>query len=158
MSVQSESSPMLFCSTCSLSWQGRSTCGACVRLAQRSKSGQPFFGIMRKRSGQVIFLQITDLFFRSLFAFFIIELKSRRVIHVGVTRSPTDAWTAQQLWEATRYGHTPKYLIRENDGKFGHCSPMSQQRAASSHSKHLTTHHEPMPFVNAFWGVSVESA
>jgi len=36
------------------------------------------------------FLQVTDLFFRPLFAFFIIELKSRKVIHVGVTRSPTD--------------------------------------------------------------------
>ena len=67
------------------------------------------------------FLQVTDLFFRSLFAFFIIELKSRKVIHVGVTRSPTDAWTAQQLREATPYGQTPRYLIRDNDGKFGPC-------------------------------------
>jgi putative transposase len=34
------------------------------------------------------FLQVTDLFFRPLFAFFIIELKSRKVIHVNVTRTP----------------------------------------------------------------------
>src|SRR5215472_11901301 len=65
------------------------------------------------------FLPVTDLFFRSLFAFFIIELKSRKVIHVGVTRSPTDAWTAQQLREATAFGVGPKYLIRDNDSKFG---------------------------------------
>src|SRR5262249_45003414 len=65
------------------------------------------------------FLPDTDLFFRSLFAFFIIELKSRKVIHVGVTRSPTDAWTAQQLREPTAYGVGPKYLIRDNDSKFG---------------------------------------
>jgi hypothetical protein len=65
------------------------------------------------------FLQITDLFFRPLFAFFIIELKTRKVIHVGVTRSPTDAWTAQQLREATPYGQASKYLIRDNDSKFG---------------------------------------
>ncbi len=64
---------------------------------------------------------MTDLLFRSLFAFFIIELKSRKVIHVGVTRSPTDAWTAQQLRGATPDGHTPKYLIRDNDCKFGPC-------------------------------------
>jgi putative transposase len=64
-------------------------------------------------------LQVTDLFFRPLFAFFIIELKSRRVIHVNVTRSPTDPWVAQQLREATPYGQTPKYLIRDNDRKFG---------------------------------------
>jgi putative transposase len=65
------------------------------------------------------FLSVTDLFFRSLFAFFIIELKSRRVIHIGVTRCPTDAWTAQQLREATAYDEGPKYLIRDNDSKFG---------------------------------------
>jgi hypothetical protein len=52
-------------------------------------------------------------------AFFLIELKSRKVIHVGVTRSPTDAWTAQQLREATAFGIGPKYLIRDNDSKFG---------------------------------------
>jgi hypothetical protein len=50
------------------------------------------------------FLQATSLLFRSLFAFFLIELKSRKVIHVGVTRFPTDAWAAQQLREATRLG------------------------------------------------------
>ena len=47
--------------------------------------------------------------------------RSRRVIHVGVTRSPTDAWVAQQLREATPYGQTPKYLVCENDSKFGPC-------------------------------------
>jgi len=62
---------------------------------------------------------VTDLFFHSLFAFFIIELHSRKVIHVGVTRSPTDAWTAQQLREATAFGVGPKYLIRDHDSKFG---------------------------------------
>ena len=65
------------------------------------------------------FLQIPDLFFRPLFAFFLIELKSRKVIHMNVTRSPTDPWVAQQLREATPYGHTPTYLIRDNDRKFG---------------------------------------
>jgi putative transposase len=48
-------------------------------------------------------------------------LQSRKVIHVGVTRSPTDAWVAQQLREATPYGQAPKYLIRDNDSKFGSC-------------------------------------
>ncbi len=65
------------------------------------------------------FLQIYDLFFRPLFIFFIIELGSRRVVHFRVTRTPTDEWTAQQLREATPYGETPKYLIRDNDSKFG---------------------------------------
>ena len=37
------------------------------------------------------FLPVTDLAFRPLFAFFIIELATRRVVHVGATRHPTDA-------------------------------------------------------------------
>ena len=41
------------------------------------------------------------------------------MIYIGVTRNPTDAWAAQQLREATAFGQGPKYLIRDNDGKFG---------------------------------------
>ena len=87
------------------------------------------------------FLQVMDLFFRSLVAFFIIDLHSRRVIHVGVTRSPTDAWTAQQLREATPYGQSPNYLIRDRDGKFGCCFA---RVAATSGIKMLKTpYHAP---------------
>jgi len=39
----------------------------------------------------VDFLQRHDLFFRAIFVFFIIEVGSRRLMHFGVTRSPTDA-------------------------------------------------------------------
>jgi hypothetical protein len=87
------------------------------------------------------FLPITDLFFRSLFAFFNTLLHSRKVIHVGVTRSPTDAWTAQQLREATPYGQGPKYLIRDRDSKFG---PSFARVAATSGIKILKTpYHAP---------------
>jgi hypothetical protein len=46
-----------------------------------------------RETGACDFLHVTDLCFRSLFAFCIIELKSRKVIHIWVTRFPTDAWT-----------------------------------------------------------------
>jgi transposase InsO family protein len=65
------------------------------------------------------FIPVVDLGFRSLFAFFIVELGSRRVVPVGVTRHPTDAWIAQQLREATPFGTAPRFLIRGNDGRFG---------------------------------------
>jgi putative transposase len=83
-----------------------------MRNARTPRSrGQSWATFLRNHAGQIWacdFLHVTDLCFRSLFAFFIIELKSRKVIYVGVTRSPTDAWTAQQLREATPYGQTPK--------------------------------------------------
>jgi putative transposase len=86
--------------------------------------GQKWSTFLRNHAANIWacdFLQVTDLFFRPLFAFFLIELKTRKVIHVGVTRSPSDDWVAQQLREATPYGQAPKYLIRDNDSKFGPC-------------------------------------
>ena len=50
------------------------------------------------------FLQTYDILFRPIFAFFLIEPGSGKVVHVGVTRSPSQAWTAQQLRNATPWG------------------------------------------------------
>jgi len=60
-----------------------------------------------------------DLFFRSVFAVVIIELGSRRLAHFGVTRNPTDAWVAQHLRNATPFGQGPRFLIHDNDRKYG---------------------------------------
>ncbi|MFC1976344.1 integrase core domain-containing protein [Chloroflexota bacterium] len=65
------------------------------------------------------FTTVYDLFFRPIYIFIIIHLKSRRIVHLAVTRSPSDAWTAQQLREATPWGKGPQYLIRDRDDKFG---------------------------------------
>jgi putative transposase len=43
------------------------------------------------------FLQVYDVWFRPIFAFFIVDVNAKRVVQVGVTRAPRRAWTAQQL-------------------------------------------------------------
>jgi putative transposase len=101
--------------------------------------GQSWKTFLRNHAAEVWacdFLQVTDLFFRPLFAFFFVELKSRKVIHMNVTRTPTDSWVAQQLREATPYGEGPKYLIRDNDCKFG---PSFARVATTSGIKVLRT-------------------
>jgi putative transposase len=65
------------------------------------------------------FVQVTNVFFRSLYAFVIVEVGSRRVVQIGVTAHPSDAWVAQQLRNATPFGQGPRYLIRDNDKKYG---------------------------------------
>jgi len=85
------------------------------------------------------FLQTFDLFFRSVFVFVIIELGSRRVVHFAVTRSPTDAWVAQQLRNATPFEEGPRYLIRDNDPKYG----PSFARAAQGIEVLRTPHRAP---------------
>ena len=63
--------------------------------------------------------QLYDVLFRPIFAFFVVNHGTREVVYFNVTRWPTDAWTAQQLREATPFCEGPRYLIRDNDDKFG---------------------------------------
>ncbi len=78
---------------------------------QRGQTWRTFLQTRAQQIWACDFLPVTDLFFRSLFGFFIVELHSRRVIHVGVTRSPTDAWTARtsagshRLWCESEVPH-----------------------------------------------------
>ncbi len=65
------------------------------------------------------FFQVFDAFFNPIFAFFIVEHESRRVVHFNVTRSPSDEWVAQRLREATPYCQGPRFPIRDNDDRFG---------------------------------------
>src|SRR5918911_342500 len=94
-----------------------------MQQAPRSRPpGQSWATFLRNHTHAIWacdFLQVTDLLFRPLFAFFIVELGSRRVVHVGVTRHPTDQWVAQQLREATPYDEGPRFLLRDNDAKYG---------------------------------------
>ena len=92
-------------------------------------------------SGPVMRLQVSDLFYGSLFVYFLIELQSRKVMYVGVTRSPTGAWVAQQFREAIPYGQAPKYLLCDDDSKFGSCF---ERVAATSGIEMLKTpYHAP---------------
>ena len=103
------------------------------------KHGQSWATFLHNHAHEVWacdFLQVTDLWFRSLFAFFLIELSSRKVVHVGVTRHPTDEWIAQQLRQATPFDQRPRYLIQDNDSKFG---PLVARLATTSRIEVLRT-------------------
>jgi transposase InsO family protein len=86
------------------------------------QAGQPWDTFLRNHADDIWacdFLPVTDALFRPVYAFFVIALGPRRALHVGVTRHPTDAWVAQQLREATPFDQRPRYLIRDNDSKYG---------------------------------------
>ena len=72
------------------------------------------------------FTVVYDWLFRQWYIFVVMELKTRRIVHMGVTKYPTDEWTVQQLREATPWGRGPKYLIRDRDSKYAtHFSAMA---------------------------------
>ena len=110
----------------------------------RRRAGQTWAPFLRNHAGEIWacdFLQVTDLLFRPLFAYFIVELASRRVVHVGVTRHPTDAWVAQQLREATPFDQRPRFLIRDNDAKYG--SSFARVVAATGMTELRTAYRAP---------------
>ncbi len=56
--------------------------------------------------------------FRVLYVFIIMEFSSRKLIHFNVTEHPTLEWTKQQVRNAC-FDEQPKFLLHDNDGKFG---------------------------------------
>jgi putative transposase len=84
-------------------------------------SGQSWATFLKNHANEIWACDFTvacDWLFRQWCIFVLIELKTRRIVHTGVTRFPTDEWTAQQLREATPWGKGPKYLIRDRDKKY----------------------------------------
>jgi transposase InsO family protein len=85
-------------------------------------TGQKWSTFLKNHAGEIWacdFLPVTNLFFKQIYAFFIVEHGSRKVVHFGVTSHPTQEWVTQQLKEATPFDQKPKYLIRDRDSRFG---------------------------------------
>jgi putative transposase len=75
------------------------------------------------------FLTQYTAFFAVAYVFVIMEVGSRRIVHVNVTTNPTLSWVKQQIREATAWGQTPRFLVHDNDGIFGQFgSPVKVER------------------------------
>jgi len=56
---------------------------------------------------------------RTLYVLVFIAHGRRELLHLNVTASPTAAWVWRQLVEATPWGRTPRYLVRDRDAVHG---------------------------------------
>jgi transposase InsO family protein len=56
--------------------------------------------------------------FTALYIFIVMELGSRKIMHVNATEHPTLAWVQQQIRDAT-FEEQPKFLVHDNDGIYG---------------------------------------
>src|SRR5450830_548819 len=58
--------------------------------------------------------------FDRLFAFLVLGHGRRQLLWFEVTRHPTAEWLARQITEAFPWASAPTYLVRDNDGAYGH--------------------------------------
>ena len=63
---------------------------------------------------------VPTLTFDRLFAFLVLGHGRRQLLWIEVTRHPTAEWLARQITEAFPWELAPAYLVRDNDGAYGH--------------------------------------
>ena len=63
---------------------------------------------------------VPTLTFECLFLFLVVGHGRRQLLWFAVTRYPTAEWLAQQIVEAFPWDTAPIYLVRDNDGAYGH--------------------------------------
>ena len=60
------------------------------------------------------FLTQHTALFNVAYIFIVMEIESRRIVHWGVTSSPTLSWVKQQIRNATPWGATSRFLVHDN--------------------------------------------
>lgn len=64
------------------------------------------------------FVIVVTARFRLLYVLVVMEVGTRKLLHVNVTYRPTSSWTLQQLREAIPSDHTCHWLIHDRSGIF----------------------------------------
>jgi putative transposase len=62
---------------------------------------------------------VRTLTFRTLYVLFFVGHGRRELLHFRVTAHPTAAWVWQQVINATPWGRSPRYLLRDRDRVYG---------------------------------------
>lgn len=91
------------------------------RVRSTPPDGQRWSTFLRQEAAGIWacdFVELRDLWFRCHYVFVVIHLETRQLLHAASTLAPTATWTVQQLRELTPFGTGPKFLLRDNDGKF----------------------------------------
>ena len=91
------------------------------RNPDESKASQwlAFLNNHREALAAFDFFTVPNLYFRTLYCFFVIEHTRRRILHFNVTFHPTSDWIVQQLREAFPLPGPYRYVLFDHDSKFG---------------------------------------
>jgi len=85
-----------------------------------SQSWKTFLHNHAEGIASIDFLVVPTVGFRLLYCLVILHHGTRRLVHFAATSNPTADWLARQITEAFPWDEAPDYLIRDNDGVYGH--------------------------------------
>ena len=93
-------------------------------MVKRPSPGDPqTWKTFLKNHGHEIFAcdfmtQQTALF-AVIYVFVVMQLNTRRIVHVNVTAHPSLAWIKRQILDLCAFDRAPRFLVHDNDGIFG---------------------------------------
>ena len=91
------------------------------RPPRRPRDDQCWLTFIRNHAKGVVacdFLTVVTATFKCLYVFVVVELGTRKLLHMNVTDHPTAVWTLQQLREAIPSDHSYAYLLHDRDNIF----------------------------------------
>ena len=92
-------------------------------VRRRSRPSQSWKTFLRNHAEAITAIDmcvVPTLTFDHLFAFLVLGHGRRKLLWFEVTRHPTAEWLARQITEAFPWASAPAYLVRDNDGAYGH--------------------------------------
>ena len=92
-------------------------------LPRRGRPTQSWLTFLRNHAGSIAaidMLCVPTLGFGRLYAFVVLTHSRRAVLHAEVTDHPTARWLALQITRAFTETQAPDWLMRDNDGAYGH--------------------------------------
>jgi len=81
-------------------------------------SSQTWATFVRNHANSVVaadFLTVVTVRFQILYVLVIMEIQSRKILHLNVTAHPTRRWVSQQFREALPFDHPYRFLILDRD-------------------------------------------
>jgi len=87
----------------------------------RGPSSQRWMTFVRNHARAIVacdFVVAVTLRFHILYVFVVMEVGSRRILHLNVTPHPSSSWILQQLREAIRSDNEYRWLIHDRSGIF----------------------------------------
>ncbi len=110
-------------------------------MVKRSPGDRQTWRTFIKNHGHEIFacdfLTQHTAFFAVIYVFVVMELDTRRIVHINITQQPSLPWVKKQILHLSAFDCSPRFLLHDNDGIFGQFGCSREGSDGKRHRCHL---------------------